>query len=130
MKKRNLFQKIMSLLNICCLLYLQYMLFVRPHLNSATPVRDISRNLVAFVAPIILMMCLLFWGIIKIKKSNENKMMENKSPINFPINWNETIPPETMRVIWKILAVCLLVGVVGLPMLFVGFGWLARFLFG
>lgn len=57
-------------------------------------------------------------------------MMENKSPINFPINWNETIPPETMRVIWKILAVCLLVGVVGLPMLFVGFGWLARFLFG
>lgn len=126
MKKRNLFQKIMSFLNICCLLYLQYMLFVRPHLNSATPVRDISRDLVAFVVPMILMMCLLFWGIIKIKKSNENKTMENK----LPINWNETIPPETMRVIWKILAVCLLVGVVGLPMLFVGFGWLARFLFG
>lgn len=126
MKKRNLFQKIMSFLNICCLLYLQYMLFVRPHLNSATPIRDISRGLVAFVVPMILMMCLLFWGIIKIKKSNENKTMENK----LPLNWNETIPPETMHVIWKILAVCVLVCVVGLPMLFVGFGWLARFLFG
>lgn len=125
MKKRNLFNNIMSLLHILLLLCCSYMLFVRPHLDSATPVRDISRDLVGIVAPAALMMCLLFWVIKKIKIINENNTIESK----LPLNWNDAIPPETMRVIWRVLAVGVLVVVVGLPMLFVGFGWLARWLF-
>ncbi len=118
-------KNIMSLLHILLLLYCSYMLFVRPHLDSATPVRDISRDLVGIVAPAALMMCLLFWAIKKIKIINENNTIENK----LPLNWNDAIPPKTMRVIWRVLAVGVLVVVVGLPMLFVGFGWLARWLF-
>ncbi len=65
MKKRNLFNNIMSLLHILLLLYCSYMLSVPPHLDSATPVRDISRDLVGIVAPAGLMMCLLCWAIKK-----------------------------------------------------------------
>ncbi len=125
MKKRDLFNNVMSVLHILLLLYCSYMLFVRPHLNSATPVRDVSRDVVGIIVPAVLMMCLLSWVIKKIKIINENKIMENK----LPLNWNDAIPPETMRVIWKILAACVLVVVVGLPTLFMGFGWLAGWLF-
>lgn len=50
MKKRNLFGNIMSVLHILLLLCCSYILFVRPHLDSATPVRDVSRDLVGIVA--------------------------------------------------------------------------------
>lgn len=105
------------LLNGIVLICMVYMLFVQPNLNSATPFRDILKDIIEHLLPIFLTVSLVFFCELKLIM-----YYTEKYPESFSIKWNETVPPETTRLIFQSIFII----VIGIMIGFFGFSWVFK----
>lgn len=112
--KKNPFDR---LLNAIVLILMFYMLFIQPNLNSVTPFRDMSKDFIEHFLPIFLTISLIFYCELKLIKHYKEKYPE---PI--AIKWNETVPPETTRLIFQSIFII----VIGIMIGFFGFSWIFK----
>lgn len=80
------------------ILFWFYLFFVRPHLDSATPLRDIAHSVLTLLLPIVLSMTLVIWPTRRLWRHYATQ------PLAMPEKWTQNIPAETMRAIYVTLA--------------------------
>lgn len=90
-----------------------YVLWIKPHLNSATPLRDMAKSFLVVVLPLFLTIGLIFWFQSKL-------IAQFKKMPPLPENWHHVVPKEWTILILKMIVIL----IVGLPLGFYIFSWL------
>lgn len=116
--KGHMMKKLLNdILNGVLLIFMFYILFIQPNLNSATPFRDILKDIIEYLLPIILTVSLVFYCELKLIMHYTEKY-----PKSFSIKWNETVPAETTRLILQ----SIFIFVIGIMIGFFAFSWLFK----
>lgn len=93
-----------------------YVLWIKPHLNSATPLQDMAQSFLVFLLPLFLTIGLIFY--LQSKLIAQYKKLPPLPPP--PENWRDTVPQEWTILILKVIFLFVL----GLPIGFYVFSWL------
>lgn len=119
---KTVWQRIHRVFQSSMILFWFYLFFVRPHLDSATPLRDIAHSVLTFLLPIVLSMTLVIWLARRLWRHYATQ------PLAMPEKWTQNIPAETMRAIYVTLAAIIGSTLLSLFVFYYLFAWLAQVL--
>lgn len=102
-----------------------YLLWIHPYLDSPNPIRDILKVLLAYFVPLALSIALICWAQFRLIKKYPNQPFSQ-----FPLNWQEQVPPELTKLTLQMIAIVLVGVVLGMVVFSFVFKQLAIWLFG